>query len=139
MRCPVCHTENDSSHNGCSNCKAALLSQGAAEERPTPAARRKSRRRSDPNADAPFSPYAEGLNREASNVYRLCLLGMIPFVGLVLGPLSVWRAKRLERKGKEDPEFTAHLPVRAAVVIGALAGATQWLGLGLMILGLLLP
>jgi hypothetical protein len=131
MRCPACKTENDPSRAECSNCKAALTSQAP------PAKRRPKRQRSD-QSDTPFSPYAEGYNREAARAYLLSLIGMTPGLGLVLGPLSAWRATRLKRKVKDDPDFTAHSPLRATLVLGVLAGLTQWVGLGLMILGLLL-
>jgi hypothetical protein len=140
MRCPACNTENEPSRPDCSNCQAALPSQPPPEEPAAPPAKRRPRRqRTAQQTDTPFSPYAEGCNREAANAYRLSLIGMVPFLGLVLGPLSAWQATRIKRKSKDDPDFTAHTPVRAAVVIGILAGVTQWVGLGLMILGLLLP
>jgi hypothetical protein len=131
MRCPACQTENEASCSRCTRCQAELIGQ-------PPAAKRRSRRPRSDQTDTPFSPYAEGHNREAADVFRLSLIGMTPFLGLVLGPWSAWRAMRLERKAKNDPDFTAHTPLRATVLIGVLAGLTQWVGLVLMILGLLL-
>ena len=85
----------------------------------------------------PVSPFAEGHNRDVHRAYRLCLIGLVPILGLVLGPLSAWKALRIHRAAKDEPGFTAHAPARAAVIIGVLTGVTQWGGLALMVLGLL--
>jgi hypothetical protein len=135
MRCPTCNTENEAGQPACSNCRAALAAP--AQESPPPKLPRKSRRR-DKQGDGPVSPRAEGYNRDAEDAYRLCLFGLAPVLGLVLGPLSAFRASRLHRKAKDEPGFTGHGPARAAVVLGVLSGLTQWVGLALMVLGLLI-
>jgi hypothetical protein len=89
------------------------------------------------SADAPVSPHAEACNRAAHRAYRLCLIGLVPIVGLVLGPLSAWKGARASREAKDDPGFTASPLARAALILGALTAITQWGGLVVMILGLL--
>jgi hypothetical protein len=69
--------------------------------------------------------------------YALCLLGLLPFLGLVLGPLSAFLASRVHRKARDVPGFTAHIPARATVILGTLTGITNWVGLALMAIGLL--
>jgi hypothetical protein len=130
MQCPVCRTDNDATQQICRQCKASL----AAPATTTPPTRRRRRPRSEDKSETPFSPYAEGLNRDAQWVYRLSLIGLVPFVGLLLGPLSAVLASRLRRKAKDDPGFTAHFLVRAAVAFGILTALTQWAGLALMVL-----
>ncbi len=85
----------------------------------------------------PFSPDAIAL-RGAGPVfaYRASVWGMIPPLGLVLGPaafvVGLW--SWLRRRG--DPEFKGGSLCKAAVLIGILLTLTQWLGLLLMIHGL---
>jgi uncharacterized Tic20 family protein len=87
--------------------------------------------------DTPFAPYVAGANREAQRAYMLCLLGLVPLLGLVIGPLCVFWALRIQRKTRDDADFTFHGPIRATVVLGLLCGLTNWVGLGLIVLGLL--
>jgi hypothetical protein len=142
MRCPTCDCENDASARTCARCKGPLPVD-AATVLPAPAPgegeakpRRSRRRRSDPQFDTPFSPCAEGYNRDMQRAYALCLLGLVPFLGLVLGPLAAILASRIRRKAKDDPSFTAHGAAQAALVLGTLSGITNWLGLALMAIGL---
>jgi hypothetical protein len=83
------------------------------------------------------SPFAEGCNRAAQRAYTLCLFGLIPFLGLVLGPLSAFLASRTRRKARNEPGFTEHIPARVTVILGTVTGVTNWAGLALMVSGLL--
>jgi hypothetical protein len=97
---------------------------------------RKPRRRGvSEKSDTPFSPYAEGWNRAALRAYRICIFGLIPGMGLLLGPAAVLLGALAWRSGRSDPAFTAQSPARAAMVLGALIGLTNAAGVTLMILG----
>jgi hypothetical protein len=127
MRCPGCNTENATPTAGqaaCSNCGG-----------PLPAPRRKPRRRDD-GIDSPFGRREEGSNGVALLAYRLAVYGLVPGAGLVLGPLAVALGLKAKRQGRGDPEFTAAVPARAAVIVGGTVALTSWVGLALMVLGL---
>jgi hypothetical protein len=131
MQCPVCKTDNESKRTNCIRCQTAL-----AAPPPTAGRTRRSRRGADRQAGFDASPQAAAYNREVKRVYRLCLIGVLPVLGLILGPLSALIAARIRFKAKGDPAFTLHTPVRFVFVIGLLSGITNWVGLALMILGL---
>jgi hypothetical protein len=125
MLCSVCHTENEAEATACSRCQAPLA-----------APRRKPRRRAVPEeADTPFSAHIEPPNRPALRAYRLSVYGLVPGVGLLLGPLAVVLALVARVRGKTDPGFTAHYHARAAVILGSVIALTNWAGLALMLVG----
>jgi hypothetical protein len=64
------------------------------------------------------------------------LLAMVPFVGLVLGPASALVGMRLGRRAWAVEGFNGQGPLRVAVGLGLAVTLTQWLGLGLILLGL---
>src|SRR6516225_1378821 len=98
MRCPACNAEGPDGATTCAACGAAL----------TPPGRRKPRRRgSGDEPDSPFSPYVEGPNRPTLRAYRLSVYGLVPGVGLILGPLALVLALRARRRAQADPAFTA--------------------------------
>jgi hypothetical protein len=74
-------------------------------------------------------------NRAAQWAYRVCVLGLIPGLGLVLGPAAVVLGGWVHR-GKPDLDPTARTLAGASVLLGTLIALTNWLGLALMILGL---
>jgi hypothetical protein len=128
MRCPACQAENDPSASKCA-CGAALASP-----RRSSGARR--RRNSPEEADAPFSVSAQGPNRRSVHAYRVCLVALVPFVGLLLGPVAFVLGLIAYRRDRADPGFGALAHVRAAILGGAAVTLLQWLGLALMLLGL---
>jgi hypothetical protein len=123
MRCPACNAENDKTASRCRGCQAAL-------SRP----KRRPRRRAEA-ADEPLSPEAEAHNREVMRLYHWCLLAVVPFLSLVLGPLLAYRAYRFRRRAAD---LAGSIPVDLAFWLGVCSGAMSWLGLGLMALGLYL-
>ncbi len=125
MRCTACNTDNPNAATACQSCGAALP--------PAPARRR---RRND-SRDVADSPRTLEYDREVKGIFNLCLVSLVPFLGLVLGPLGAWRGWRLLRRARLDPAFIAARGAQAAVILGSLTGVTNWLGLGLMVLGLL--
>jgi hypothetical protein len=124
MRCPACNTEND---NGVATCKACQTSLTA-----------KRKRRGDSRTDVPPTPRAQALTRQALRAWRLCLGGLVPFAGLVLGPAAALQARAVERSARDEPTFTAHALLRLSRRLGLVIAVANWLGLGLMALGLYL-
>jgi hypothetical protein len=129
MRCPACNAENPPAATACAACGAALTAAPAARRRRQP-------RGLDEPVDTPFSGRAGGPNGAALRAYRLAVLGLVPALGLLLGPLAAVLGLRARYRARSDPDFTAHSLARAAVLLGALTGVTNWVGLTLMVLGL---
>jgi hypothetical protein len=127
MRCPSCDTENAPGASRCGSCGAALGP-----------ARRKGGRRRGPaeETDTPSASAEGGTNRAALRAYRVAVLGLVPGLGLLLGPLAVVLGTAARRRGRSDPDFTARSHAAASVVLGALTAATNWLGIALMAWGL---
>ena len=123
MQCPACNAVNVRDAVRCASCNAALPRQTA-------------RRRVLRDTDIP-DPRTIEANRAALWAYRLSLIGLIPPAGLVLGPVAAVLGVLAARKARDDPAFTAHGPVRAAVVFGVADAVTNWVGVTLMVLGLL--
>lgn len=123
MRCPACNTENVDAALQCSSCGGSLP--------------RKPRRRGlAAETDTPFAPRTEACNRAALRAYHVCLVGLIPGVGLLLGPVAMVLGLVARRRGLKEPGFTAAGPARAAVLLGGVITLTNWIGLVMMIAGL---
>jgi hypothetical protein len=124
MHCPACHTENADAASRCRSCGG-----------PLPRKPRR-RRRLAQETDTPFAPRTEACNRAALRAYYVGLLGLIPGVGLFLGPAAVVLGLRAGKRGRDEPGFTAASPARAAVLLGGVIALTNWVGLVLMLVGL---
>ena len=126
MRCPACNAENAPDAGRCALCGGALAPP-----------RRKPARRRGPAAetDSPFAPRG-GPDRAALRAYRVCLLGLIPGLGLLLGPAAVVLGALARRRGRSAPDFTGQGRATAAVALGAAIALTNWLGAALMVLAL---
>jgi hypothetical protein len=122
MRCPSCQADNPPTATTCSGCQGQL----------TPRRRRRSEA-------AVSSPKAEEYNRQVRDIFRVCLASMVPFVGLVLGPIGAARAWWFLRQSRADPAFQAARAARVAIAFGLLTAVTNWLGLALILLGLGVP
>ncbi len=124
MRCPACHTENTDTAPRCTSCGGTLKS--------------KPRRRGlSAETDTPFAPRTEACNRAALRAYHVCLLGLIPGVGLLCGPAAVVMGWIARRRGMKEPGFTAYSPARAAILLGLAIALTNWIGLVMMVMGVL--
>jgi hypothetical protein len=77
--------------------------------------------------------FAAGPNRAARRALRHGVLGLVPGLGLLLGPLAVVLGVVAERRGKADPTFAAQAHARAAVLLGLALTLTNWVGLALMV------
>jgi hypothetical protein len=127
MRCPACDTENVSETPRCSSCGSPLR----------PARRRRGRRRhAAEETVAPSPALAAANHRAALRAYRVSVLGLIPGLGLLLGPLAVVLGAAVRRRVHSDPDLGVQNLATASVVLGALATLTNWLGLALLIQGL---
>jgi hypothetical protein len=122
MRCPACNAVNARDAVQCAACKEPL--------------KPRAKRRAALDSDAPFGAKPEGSNLAALFAYRLSLFGLIPIVGLALGPVSVLLAGWAWWKGRKDPAFSAHGPLFAALILGSVDALTNWGGVVLMALGL---
>jgi hypothetical protein len=123
MRCPACQAENLDDAGACSACGTALQS------RPS---RRVRRGGTDSGASDP-SGKKKGL---AWTAYRCSVVGLIPLVGLVLGPIALALGFLAWFRGQGDPLQKGIGPASAGMLLGGLEALTNWLGLALMIYGL---
>ena len=111
-----------------------------AEEEQSKEGRRPRRRGVADESDTPFSSQAvSARGRAAVRAYLASLYGMIPFVGLVLGPAAVAMGTWAWLRGRREPDFKGASLCRAAIVLGVLLTLTQWAGLALMVHGLQAP
>jgi hypothetical protein len=78
----------------------------------------------------------EGPNRRAIWAYRISVIGLIPGLGLGLGPAAIVWGLLARLLGRIDPEFTGHGLALTAILLGVLNTLTNWIGLMLMIQGL---
>jgi hypothetical protein len=123
MRCANCNTDNPREAAKCAGCGAVM-------------SRRVKRRGVAGESNSPFGGPVEAPNRSAIWAYRVAVLGLIPGLGLGLGPLVIAWGLTARLRGQRDPEFTARGPATAAVLLGVLTALTNWIGLILMIRGL---
>ena len=128
MNCPACHAENAAESSTCSACGSSL------RPKETPSGqkvrRSGSRRRNGSDEGAAAN---ESDNRAAWRAYRVALWSLIPFVGLLLGPLAVVLGCMAVRSVGDDA--SARNRAKAAILFGACVAGTQWLGLALMVWG----
>jgi hypothetical protein len=122
MRCASCGAENQADAVQCGGCGARLG--------------RRPRRRTNDESSTPFASGLDSRNPMALTAYRLSVVGLIPFLGLVLGPLSLilgFIAWRRDRNLADGPRGGPAVP---AMILGSLTLLTNWVGLALMVIGL---
>jgi hypothetical protein len=127
MRCPSCTADNPDAATKCAACGGPLkASRGGSRVRGhvLPEA-----------AEDPWGRLGEGSNRPARLAYHLAVIGLVPGLGLVLGPAALALGVYAGRRGRGDPAFNSVPFVRTAVGLGLAEGLTNWAGLVLMILG----
>ena len=124
MLCPACNAENPNTISRCTSCGGTLKS--------------KPRRRGlAAETDTPFAPRTEACNRAALRAYHICLLGLIPGVGLLCGPAAMVLGLIARHRGTKEPGFTADSPALAAILLGCAIALTNWLGFVMMVIGIL--
>src|SRR5689334_17447967 len=126
MRCPGCNVENAAEASRCGSCGSPL--------RPP---RQPARRRGVEEVHQALRGTGAETSWAARQAYRVCVLGLIPGLGLLLGPAAVVLGS-LTYLGKFDKPLDPRAQNLAwgSVLLGALIALTNWLGLTLMILGL---
>jgi hypothetical protein len=124
MHCPACNTDAPDGSTACPNCQATL-----------PPPKRKRRRRGEPDESLDPARVA-AYERQVRGLLGLVAASALPFLGLVLGPLTVGLVARLLRKGRRDPAFTARRAARQELAFALVCTAVQWVGLALMLAGL---
>lgn len=122
MNCPRCETENAADARRCSRCGAKLA--------------RRPRRRSSDDSNTPFIVGPDSRNPTALTAYRCGVWGLIPFLGLVLGPAALVLGIVAWRQDRVDPAGPRSGPAVAAIILGTLILLTNWAGLVLMVIGL---
>jgi hypothetical protein len=119
MRCPTCNTENGKEGVRCNHCGGRLS--------------RRVRRRAVEDA---FSLNVDPANRPAVRAFRVSVFGLLPGLGLVLGPVALVLGCVARWRARSNPEFTAAWPAWASILLGGILTVTNWVGLALMIVGL---
>ncbi len=122
MRCAACNAENPPKATACAACGAALARKGR-------------RRGVVDEIESPFGPLSDGPNRRALVAYRCAVVGLIPMVGLVAGPLACLFGCHAWLRDRKEAGFTAVGPLHASIVLGGLVALTNWVGVTLMVLG----
>jgi hypothetical protein len=122
MRCPACDLENSEDAPQCSGCGATL-------------ARRQRRRAENGEENANARPDVDRCNATAATAYRLCLLALIPGIGLILGPIGLVMGTMARLQGRNVKRFTGSSQATVSILLSALITATQWAGAAMMIIG----
>jgi hypothetical protein len=122
MRCPGCNADNPPKAVACEKCGGAL-------------ARKPRKRPVVELIDSPFGPVGGGPNRRAFIAYRWAVVALIPFVGLVAGPMAFALGANAWLRDRQQEDFSAWGPLNASLVLGGLAAVTNWVGLALMLIG----
>jgi hypothetical protein len=112
MLCPVCKKENEDGNHNCVHCGSRLK-------------RRNRHRDEDPEESADY--------RIAWLAYRCAAIGLIPFVGLLLGPVALILGVIAWRQTRKNPWKKGLGPVGAALLLGLLITVTMWSGLALIV------
>jgi hypothetical protein len=117
MRCPVCRADNPAGHDECTACGAKLT--------------RASRRQTASSAPDIWT------GRSLARFAYLCgLWGLIPLLGLVLGPVALILGIVAWSRDRSAGGEKRVNPARAAIFLGALVLVTNWVGFSLILLGL---
>jgi len=114
IRCPACQTENSNQTRVCTACGVKLprRRRGAEEEQGPP-----------PSTSALLA-------------FRCAVCGLIPLVGLVMGPVALLLGFLAYRRGQEDVVTSGNAHAIAGMVFGGVIALTNWVGVLLMLYGL---
>jgi uncharacterized Tic20 family protein len=116
MQCPVCKKENEEGNHNCAHCGSRLTK------------RRNRRRDEEAEANEANADY-----RIAWLAYRCAALGLIPFLGLLLGPIALILGAIAWWQTRKHPWSKGLGPVGAALLLGFLITVTMWSGLALIV------
>jgi len=102
----------------------------------TPAKNGKRKRRGmAEESDSPFKMAQDPELRPALRAYLISLWGLLPPLGLVLGPVAFGLGLWLRWQHRHNPAYRGKNMVIAAIVLGGSLWLTTWGGLALMVLG----
>jgi hypothetical protein len=116
MLCPVCKKENEDGNHNCAHCGSRLT-------------KRRNRRRDEDQENGESSADY----RIAWLAYRCAAIGLIPFVGLLLGPVALILGAIAWWQTRRNPWKKGLGPVGAALLLGLLITVTMWSGLALIV------
>ena len=122
MRCPACEADNPDDARKCGTCGKRLA--------------RRSRRRDD--EEEGLDPLAQRLpynNPPALYGYRLGMLGLIPVVGLFVGPIALVLGVIGWRRTRTNPELKGAGHAIFGAILGALEVLVGAVGLILILIG----
>jgi hypothetical protein len=121
MLCPSCHADNADDASECSVCGTKLVSSAS----------RRVPRASD--SDGGGEQTGRSL---AWTAFRCSVYGLIPFVGLVMGPIALVLGFVAWQRGHGVKSGRGVGPAIASMLLGGFIAFTNWLGLALMLYGL---
>ena len=121
MLCPSCNAENSAGTRKCGVCGEELKASR--------------RRRNNEASAAPLTNWTTCPNRAALSGYRCSVYALIPFLGLVLGPVAVTLGIIGLRRARRDPNLQGTGFASAAIIVGAFTAIANWVGLLFLIIG----
>jgi hypothetical protein len=121
MRCPTCEAPLADDARECSRCGTGINARA--------------RRAYETQKDRPFDPLADARNPLGVIAFRCAVVALVPFVGLLAGPLAVLLGLVSWIRGKEHRLKGNVGPTHGALVLGTLTTLTNWLGLLMMLHG----
>jgi hypothetical protein len=119
QRCPSCNADNADDARKCASCGTRL---GRPRRRPV----------DDENALGESGPL---VNRATRRALRCAVCGLIPLVGLVMGPVALVLGVLAYRTERAGPPVKGHSPALGVVTLATVILITNWAGLLLMIYG----
>ncbi len=102
-------------------------------------ARRPRRRGLAQASNTPFVALNDSRQALAQRAYLTSLWGLIPGAGLLLGPLALGMALWYRYRERHNPNPSGRNLTNGAIFLGSLLLVTNWLGLALILVGLLQP
>ena len=121
VRCPSCQADNADDARQCASCGGKIA--------------RRSRRRAAEADDAEGRGSILG-SPVTDAAFRCAVYGLIPGVGLVLGPAAVVLSLLAYRQEKATQRRKGKSPALGVLTLGAAVLVTNWVGVLLMIYGL---
>jgi hypothetical protein len=118
MRCQACEAENGEQQKECQQCGARLA--------------RPSRRREIQNVHNAWAS-----DRLDDRAFRIAIWGLIPPLGLILGPWSLVQGIVSVRRARAAGEMGRTTAMTAAIAIGGAETLCCYLGVSLMLMGLM--
>lgn len=120
MRCPACGADNPADTKKCASCGERIN-------------RRPRRQELFDQSDSPFVRRPDSRNRTALLAYRYAVFSLIPFLGLLLGPIAMIIAFIAWRQEDVDPENRQTRHSLVAFFLGLATFCASAVGLFLII------